>query len=175
MSKNYFEFIEDNIQVLKRKWEDFRQKDNDIFEFFLDVVQNLYPDWESDENLKLIGEYYNLPAEWWKNLEKLEAKNYEWWISKMLYDPFVWYLEEKMNALEQAKEYAKAYIDSVGDFAPTLLNNLDEQQTNPERFYTTLCDAVIEGIDDEIWEQLTDEEKEELKSFIYKYAESHTP
>ncbi len=80
-----------------------------------------------------------------------------------------------MNALEQAKEFAKAYIESVGDFAPTLLNNLDEQQQNPEQFYTTLWDAVIEGLDDEIWQQLTDEEKEELKSFIYEYAKSHTP
>ena len=96
---NYFEFVQENLQALKKEWKKFSKQSegNDLWEFFLDIVQRQYPDWETEENLNLIGRYYDLPNKWWENLENLEAKGYEWWTTKMIYDPFVWYLEEKIG------------------------------------------------------------------------------
>ena len=61
---------------------------------------------------------------------------------------------------ENLENYIENYIEEAKDFAPTLFNNIEEQQSNPEKFYCTLSEAVYNGAIqefkglDEIWEKI---------------------
>ncbi len=103
------EFVESNKKMLKEKWEECKNKD--MHDFYLEVVLPLFQkeygyDPVDDENeLKAIGEYFKLPDCWIELVENTDLANLSLvvkctdgtkfeWNMQMLYDPFVWYLQE---------------------------------------------------------------------------------